>query len=72
MGGLGSSSIIRTGTRYGLEVLHQDGKKVKTKSQNVSGANLSTFAEITEEKLVGGAFLPPPPLILNRVKEPSL
>ena len=25
------------------------------------------FAEVTEEKLVGGTFLPPPP-ILNRVK----
>ena len=59
MGGLGSSSIIRTGTRYGLEVLHQDGKKVKTKSQNVSGANLYLCRNY-RRKTGRGAFLPPP------------
>ena len=31
-GGLGSSSIIGTGTRYKLENLRKCGKKVKTKS----------------------------------------
>ena len=38
-GNLGSSSYLGTGTRYGLAVLHQYGKKVKTKSQKVLGAN---------------------------------
>ena len=55
-----------TGTRYELEILHECGKKVKTKSQKVLGAN-SYVGEVTEKKLVGGGdFLPP---ILNRVKE---
>ena len=37
--GLGSSSLIWNRTRYGLEMLHQCGKKVKTKSQIVVWAN---------------------------------
>ena len=28
-----------TGTRYGLEIVHQFAKRVKTKSQKISGAN---------------------------------
>ena len=31
-GVLGSSLIIRTETRYGLEILHQCGRRVKVKS----------------------------------------
>ena len=38
-GGLASSSIFGTGTRYKLEILHQCGKRVETKSQKVLGAN---------------------------------
>ena len=51
-----------------LEILHQCGKRVKTKSQKVSGTN-SYVCKVTGEKLVGVVFLPPPPLILNRVKK---
>ena len=29
---------------------------------------IPAFVEVTGEKLVGGAFMPPPPIILNRVK----
>ena len=38
-GSVGWSSIIWTGTWYGLEILHQCDKRVKTKSQKVLGAN---------------------------------
>ena len=38
-GGLGSSSIIWDGTRYGLEILHQCDKRIKTKSKRAVGAN---------------------------------
>ena len=38
-GALGSSSIIGTGTRYDLEILHKCGKKVETKSQKILGSN---------------------------------
>ena len=38
-GALGSSSIIGTGTRYDLEILHKCGKKVETKSQNILESN---------------------------------
>ena len=48
-GALGSS------TRYGLEILHQSGKRVKTKSQKVMGA-YSYVVEVTGEKMVGGRF----------------
>lgn len=49
--------IFGTGIRYGLEILLQCGKRVKTKSQ---GQTL-TFSEVTEEKLVERVFFPPPP-----------
>ena len=42
-GGLGSSSIFGTGTRYKHGILHQCGKMVKTKSQKVFGANFEVF-----------------------------
>ena len=50
---------FEAGTRYGLEILHQCGKRVKTKSQEVFGANsyvciFFTFVEGTGEKLVRG------------------
>ena len=38
-----------TGTRYELEILHQCGKRVKTKSQ--FWGLIPTFAEVKEEKL---------------------
>ena len=51
---------------YGLQILHQYGKRVKTKSQKFLGLTL-TFVEVTGEKLVGWrGFLHPP--ILNTVK----
>ena len=34
--------------------------------------SIPTFVEVTGEKLVGGPFCPPRPLILNRVNEPWL
>ena len=37
--GLGSSSVIETGTRYGIEKLQQCDKKVKAKSHKASRAN---------------------------------
>ena len=63
MDALASNSIIGTGTRYGLEILHKCGKRVETKSQNVLGLVL-TFVEVTGETLVGGGpFRTPPPLL---------
>ena len=49
-----------TNTRHGLEILHQCGNRVKTKSQKVD--LIPTFLEVTAEKLERGAFFPPPPL----------
>ena len=50
-----------TGTRYGLEILQQWGKRITTKSQKVLGAN-SYVCRSSRGKT---AFLSP---ILNRVK----
>ena len=52
-----------TGTRYGLEILHQCNKWVETKIEKILGL-IPTFLEATGKKLVGGPFLPS---ILNRV-----
>ena len=54
-----------TGTMYELEILHQCGKRFKTKSQKVLGAN-SYVCRIYRGKTGRGDFLPCP--ILNRVK----
>ena len=43
-------------------------KGLKLKVRNILGVTL-TFVEITGKKLVEGAFLLPPPSILNRVKK---
>ena len=48
-----------TGTGCGLEILHQCGKRIKVKSQNVLAVNILTFVEVTQDKLVGTAFLKP-------------
>ena len=50
---------LGTGSRYGLETLHQCGKRVKTKVRKFLGI-IPTFAEVTEENLVarGGLFAP--------------
>ena len=52
---------------YSLQILHQCGKRIETKSQKVLGE--VTFVEVAGEKLIGGggggAFWSP---ILNRVK----
>ena len=41
-----------TGTKCGLEILHQSDKEQKLKVRKFQGLIL-TFAEVTEEKLVG-------------------
>ena len=46
---------------YGLEILHQCGKKVKTKSQKVLGASF-TFVEVSGKNWYMTFF----PAILNR------
>ena len=56
-----------------VEILHQCGKKVKTKSQKVLGANSYVFRSYRGEtdrwKVGGWAFCPPsPPPILNGIK----
>ena len=53
-GGLGLTS-----TRYDLEVLHQCGRGVKTKSQKSLGGN-SNVCRSYRGKTGGGAFLSPP------------
>ena len=40
---------FETGTRYGLKILHQCGKRVKTKSQKVLGANCYVFRSYKRE-----------------------
>ena len=47
-GVLVSSSIIWTGTRYGLEILCSGGKRVKTKIRGL----IPTLLEVAREKLV--------------------
>ena len=56
-----------TGTKCGLELLHQYVKRIATKSQKVSEAN-PTFVEVTGETRVGALFAS---LILNRVNDNS-
>ena len=41
-----------TGTSYGLEILQQCDKRVKTKSQNFGGLTC-TLGDIKGEKLIG-------------------
>ena len=65
-GGLGSSSIIGTGTRYDLKCLHQYGKRVKTKSQRVLGANSYVCRNCWEK--TGRRLFYSLPHILNSVK----
>ena len=55
-----------TVTRYGLQILDQFGKRVKSKSLIFWGGN-SYVPEVTEEKLVGGCLFALP--ILNRINE---
>ena len=54
--------LLGTDTTYGIEILHQYSKRVKSKSLKVLRA-IPMFVEVTEEKLV---FLPTS--ILNKVK----
>ena len=55
---------LGTGTRYGLEILYQSGKRIKNKSLKFFGANFYVCISY-REKTGWGCFLPPP--ILNRV-----
>ena len=60
-----------TGIRYGLEILHQFNKRVKTKSQKVLGANSYVWRNCrgkTGRGLFFAPHTPIPPNILNRVK----
>ena len=50
---------LRAGTRYGLEILDQCGKRIKTTNQKVLDL-IPMFVEATGEKLVGGFFAPHP------------
>ena len=54
-----------TGTRYDLENLHQCGKKVKTKSQKVFGANSYISRSYRRKSGRRDLFATP---ILNKVK----
>ena len=57
---------LAPGTRY--QILHQCGKRIKTKSQNVLGAK-SYICKSYRQKTGGVClFVPPPTPILNRVK----
>ena len=57
---------LALGTNLQFYTSLSKGLKLKVKK---FGGLTPTFIEVTEEKLVGGrAFLPPFPLILNRVK----
>ena len=59
---------FETGTRYGLEILHQCGRKLKTKSQKKFLEGNSYVCRSYREKtgrVGGGVFLHP--AILNRV-----
>ena len=55
---------VTQGTRYGLEILHQCGKRVKTRIQNVLGV-YSNVSRSFRGKTVRGLFTPP---TLNMVK----
>ena len=55
---------FRTGTRYKLDILHQCGKRVKTKSQKVFVDN-SYVCKSYRKRTRRGGLLPPN---LNRVK----
>ena len=48
-----------TGTRYRLEILHQCGKRVKTKSQRKFWGTNSYFCRNYRGETDRGAFLPP-------------
>ena len=65
---------IKTGTCYGLEILHKCGKRIETTGQTVYGA-ISYVCRSFRGKLVGWSSSPPPhppPLpILNRVNSQS-
>ena len=51
--------LFGTGTRSGLEILHQFDKSVNPKSQKVFGANSNVGRSYKEETGEGGDFLPP-------------
>ena len=63
-GSVGWSSIIQTGTWYGLEILHQCDERVKTKSQKILGAKSYVCRSYRAKTGKGWMGLPP---ILNRV-----
>ena len=58
---------LGTGINYKLEALHQCGKKVKTKSQKVLGANSYVCGSYRGKTSTGGGLFGPPSRIgLNR------
>ena len=60
---------FRIDTRYGFEILHQRGKRVKTKSHKVLEANWYVSGSYRGKAGRGGLFGGAPPPILNRVKD---
>ena len=53
LGGIGSSSMIRTGTMYDLKNLQQCGKRVNIKSQKVLRANYNVWRRYMEKTGTG-------------------
>ena len=51
--------LFGTGTRLGIDILQQCGKRIKTKNQKVSGANFS-FWRSYSGKTGNGLFCAPP------------
>ena len=54
--------LFETGTRYGLKVLRQCGKRVKTKSQKVFGVNSYVWRSCRRKTARWGLFTPCPPI----------
>ena len=67
--GLRLKLIIWACTRCAIEILHQCGKRVKTKSQSILGANSYVCRSYREKLVVGVFFRPlPPPSVLSSFK----
>ena len=60
-GGLDSSSIIWNWFRYGFEILHQSGKRLKPKIRKVLGANLYVCRSYRRKTGKGGGIFDPNP-----------
>ena len=61
-----------TGTRYSLEILHQCGKRVNTKSQKVLGANSYICKSYRGKTGTRGAFCHFPPSWIGLIQSGTL